>query len=62
MAHGHQERNHQGMDNRLLQPGKEVGRNTAVLLPGCLSGLAIPRQMMGPNDRSLSELLFAPSG
>ncbi len=26
LVHYHQERNHQGLNNRLIQPGKEVGR------------------------------------
>jgi len=25
-AHYHQERNHQGLDNNLIEPGQEVGR------------------------------------
>jgi len=28
LAHYHQERNHQGLDNRLIEPGEEVGRTT----------------------------------
>ena len=26
LAHDHRERNHQGLDNRIITPGKEVGR------------------------------------
>ena len=26
LVHYHQERNHQGLNNQLIQPGKEVGR------------------------------------
>ena len=26
LAHYHRERNHQGVDNRLIDPGEEVGR------------------------------------
>jgi len=26
LGHYHQERNHQGLDNRLIEPGEEVGR------------------------------------
>jgi putative transposase len=28
LAHYHQERNHQGLNNQLIQPGNEVGRTT----------------------------------
>ena len=28
LAHYHQERNHQGLGNQLLEPGEEVGRTT----------------------------------
>jgi hypothetical protein len=27
VSHYHGERNHQGLDNRLIEPGEEVGRN-----------------------------------
>ncbi len=27
LVHYHQERNHQGLDNQLLEPGDEVGRD-----------------------------------
>lgn len=28
LAHYHGERNHQGLDNRVIEPGEEVGRRT----------------------------------
>ena len=28
LSHFHAERNHQGLDNRLIEPGEEVGRTT----------------------------------
>jgi len=28
LVHYHQERNHQGLDNRLIEPGEEVGHTT----------------------------------
>jgi len=28
LAHYHGERNHQGLDNRIIEPGEEVGRRT----------------------------------
>ena len=31
LAHYHQERNHQGLDNRLIEPGKEVGQTIGQL-------------------------------
>ena len=27
VSHYHEERNHQGLDNRLIEPGEEVGRD-----------------------------------
>ena len=29
VAHFHTERNHQGLENRIIDPGVEVGRNTS---------------------------------
>jgi len=29
LAHYHQERNHQGLDNTLIEPGEEVGRTSS---------------------------------
>jgi len=31
LAHCHQERNHQGLNNQLIQPGNEVGCITGVV-------------------------------
>ena len=30
-AHYHTERNHQGLDNKLIDPGNEVGRSTGTI-------------------------------
>ena len=31
LAHYHQERNHQGLNNRIIEPGGEVGRGSGVV-------------------------------
>jgi putative transposase len=31
VGHYHRERNHQGLANRLIEPGEEVGRTTGVV-------------------------------
>ena len=31
LVHYHQERNHQGLDNKLIEPGEEVGRTAGVV-------------------------------
>ena len=40
LSHFHAERNHQGLDNRLIDPGEEVGRTTGeVVCPERLGGM-----------------------
>ena len=31
LAHYHEERNHQGLENRIIDPGEEVGRDDGVI-------------------------------
>jgi len=39
-AHCHEERNHQGIGNNIIHPGKEVGRtNGDIELRECLGGI-----------------------